>query len=138
MMNQKKVAGSAALKREMSKNVSKNGADFGQLGNAAKLREALDKIEKMAHCDLSNVYPKYRDKFNDMIGGIEREARAALAAPPRNCDLYNDVEDSWQDYKQFRRQTGEAIYFDMVHFWSFAKWLFAPATERKGETDEQK
>lgn len=56
-------------------------------GDAAKLREALVKIEKMAHCDLCNVYPKYRDKFNDMIGGIELEARVALSAPPRNCDV---------------------------------------------------
>lgn len=57
------------------------------VGNAAAMREALEKIEKMAHCDLSNVYPKYRDMFNDKIGGIEREARAALAKPPRNCDV---------------------------------------------------
>lgn len=58
------------------------------VGDTAALREALVKIEKMAHCDLCNVYPKYRDKFNDMIGGIEREARAALRTKeqyePRN------------------------------------------------------
>lgn len=51
------------------------------------MREALIQIEKMAHCDLANVYPKYRGKFNDMIGGIERIARAALSKPPRNCDV---------------------------------------------------
>ena len=34
----------AAHKRELSKHVSKNGADFGQLGGAAKLREAVDAI----------------------------------------------------------------------------------------------
>lgn len=34
----------AALKRELSKNASKNGADFGQLGDVAKLREALEFI----------------------------------------------------------------------------------------------
>ena len=34
----------AAHKRELSKNVSKNGADFGQLGNAAKLREAVKAV----------------------------------------------------------------------------------------------
>lgn len=36
----------AALERELSKNTSKNGADFGQLGDAAKLREALATIRK--------------------------------------------------------------------------------------------
>ena len=36
--------------RELSKNVSKNGADFGQLGDAAKLREALKHInDRLPH-----------------------------------------------------------------------------------------
>ncbi len=76
----------AALKRER--------------GDCARLREALVKIEKMAHCDLWNVYPKYRDKFNDKIGGIEREARAALAAPPRNCDV-GTVEEQFARFRKF-------------------------------------
>ena len=38
----------AAHKRELSKDVSKNGADFGQLGDVAKLREALEKVIEIA------------------------------------------------------------------------------------------
>ena len=38
----------AAHKRELSKNASKNGGDFGQLGDAAKLREALVKCREIA------------------------------------------------------------------------------------------
>ena len=77
----------AALKREMSKNVSKNGADFGQLGNAAKLREALD--------DTVGLLEGILEAFKQGTGGVYTsdvseaidKARAALAAPARNCDV---------------------------------------------------
>lgn len=73
--------------------------------NNMAMREALVKIEKMAHCDLTNVYPRYRDKFNDKIGGIEREARAALAAPPRNCD-HGTAEEQCDRFLRFCQSRG--------------------------------
>jgi hypothetical protein len=93
-------------------------------GDCAKMREALVKIEKIAHCDLCNVYPKYRDKFNDKIGGIEREARAALAAPPRNCDrpecaTTKAAQDMWR-----REDGGKTAYYE---------WLLA--TYKEGGND---
>ena len=49
----------AAYKREMSKNVSKNRADFGQLGDCAKLREAqsIERIVRDAIIDYQEMYP---------------------------------------------------------------------------------
>ena len=78
----------AAGKRDhLSRRAIKVPIEVLPTGNAAAMFEALMRIEKMAHCDLCNVYPQYRDKFNGIIGGIEREARTALAASPRNCDV---------------------------------------------------
>lgn len=70
-------------------------------GNAAAMREALIEIEKMAHCDLTNVYPKYRNKFNNLVGGIERIARAALSEPARQCDVGTAEEQGERCMAQF-------------------------------------
>ena len=101
-------------------------------GNQMKMREALENIAgyaETARCHTEDAH------VLGYLEQIEKWAEVAISAPARNCDLYNDVEDAWQDHKQFRRQTGEDVYFDMVHFWPFAKWLLAPAAERKGECD---
>lgn len=57
----------AALKRELSKNVSKNGDDFGQLGDAAKLREALKTVKR------------YLDGYTVNVPEMRRQVDAALA-----------------------------------------------------------
>lgn len=107
-----------------------NSPTYGEhpnVGNAAKMRETIEWLKERL---TAAVYDGSLD-VHEALDKID----AALSAPARNCDLYNDVEDAWQDHKQFRRQTGEDVYFDMVHFWPFAKWLLAPAAERKGECD---
>ena len=58
------------------------------------MHDALVAIEKLAHCDLGCVYKKYRHHFDDIIGGIERIARAALKKPPRNCDVGSATEQA--------------------------------------------
>lgn len=85
----------AARKREMSKIASKNGADFGQLGDAAALREALvGLIDGICfHCDLSG----------DCKGAPcekMQKAKAALAAPPRNCDV-GTAEEQAERYGRY-------------------------------------
>jgi hypothetical protein len=97
-----------------------------QVGNAAKMREALTKISK------SSTYAlKYRHKgldYRDLQGYIEEmgeDARSALSAPPRNCDLYATRSDAWV---AFRKKNQQAWYEDL-HL-SFPDWLFA---EAKGE-----
>lgn len=91
-------------------------------GNAAALREALTEIEAMAHCDLANVYPAHREKFDKMIGGIESVARAALAVPARNVDR---PECATRDgsYNTWYRETWEMSREDCPD-WSV--WLFSP------------
>ena len=67
----------ATHKREMSKNVSKNEADFGQLGDAAAMCEALRKINGLCGVGVVEI-----SSFE--IGSICDDA---LSAPPRNCDV---------------------------------------------------
>lgn len=121
----------AALKRELSKNVSKNGADFGQLGDAAKLREAL----KRAWLFVSAT----RESFAFVHEGrIERDKLcedidAALAAPPRNCDLARD----WMRDLYAHFQPPASVKREMPPEWvdavmAFCRWLIAPATEQEG------
>lgn len=55
----------AAHKRELSKNMSKNGADFGQLGDAAKLREAIS--------NLRTALKEIRDDVLDMVMNYKSE-----------------------------------------------------------------
>lgn len=62
--------------------------DCHGLGNVARLREALEKIERLNHYNLGCIRSdKARHEFDEKISEIERIAKAALAAPPRNCDV---------------------------------------------------
>ena len=87
-------------------------------GDAAKLREAVDYLcERMADMDAT-------------FDPSEVEClRAALSAPPRNCDrpecaTTKAAQDVWR-----REDGGKTAYYE---------WLFAPAAEQKGESNEQK
>ena len=86
----------AALKRE--RGISRGGAE-AQSGNATKIRKALAEIRDAAHVWIS-------------IGGISARrtiemafevATAALAEPPRNCDV-GTVEEQCARYIRFCRQ----------------------------------
>lgn len=53
----------------------------------------------------------------------------ALSEPPRNCENYDNKTDAETGFVE---ETGEDD--SSQHYWQmFANWLFAPATERKGE-----
>ena len=53
-----------------------------QVGNAAKMRDALDKLLNFLRWAYAQDYPVSRDKLADAIDiGV-----AALSATPRNCD----------------------------------------------------
>lgn len=106
----------AALKLEMSKAASKNGADFGQLGDCSKLREALidvvKRIEAYVGCDHHTFHPTATtcDGITSVgkcckIGTCAAifKARAALAAPPRNCDVGTAEEQDNRFAYQFCR-----------------------------------
>lgn len=89
----------------------------GKLGNAAAMREALEFVAHM----YDSPYTTY-----DVLVAV-RKARAALSAPPRNCDRYshNEALQIWAAEKE----NGENGCFD--------EWLFATA-EKKGEGDGSK
>jgi hypothetical protein len=79
-----------AHRRELSKNVSKNGADFGQLGDAAKLREALIEIRDICQrvgAAISPLSKRYKSQECRAVNQCFRNAVATLAEPPRNCDV---------------------------------------------------
>ena len=51
------------------------------------------------------------------------KAKAALAAPPRNCDKYATYD------------AAKCAWYKEPIATLFSRWLFAPATERKGDCD---
>ena len=56
--------------------------DCNHLGNAAKMREALEQAQRVLHCAIGADIIKGEDAhkaFNTVI--------AAISAPPRNCDI---------------------------------------------------
>lgn len=74
---------------------------------------------------------------------VIKKAKAALAAPPRNCDRFDDLKSAQRHYIEHGCQKGLGMLVDgeIRKFpWKsqFEKWLFAPATEQKGETDGSK
>ena len=113
----------AAHKRELSKNTSKNGADFGQLGDAAKLREAVGYILKYADCAACRDHDEHTRHYIDQI---RKWAQAALAAPARNCDRFATVKEATE---AFAREQ------DMPHpcpDFTFSRWLLTPVKKEGG------
>ena len=86
------------------------------------MREALVKIERLNHYDLGCIRSdKRRYEFDEKILEIERTAKAALSAPPRNCDRFVDEDDAfaaWHDTLE---------YGDVVSIRNAFRWLFDEA-----------
>lgn len=71
------------------------------------------------------------------------ETMAALAAPPRNCDRFADLNSAQRYYIEHGCPKGLGMLVDgeiRKAPWKsqFEKWLFAPAEEQKGENDGRK
>lgn len=103
-------------------------------GNAATLREALaafvDSIQWLCDGDERGIFKK---QFAPLLS----EARAALAAPARNCDRFKtEVEamEEWNKYPQSRYKGcrvcphGDTSMVSPTHL-TLAEWLFAPAKD---------
>lgn len=97
-------------------------------GNATEMREAL------LRCDAIAQLPETRELQS--IKDMRIIISAALAAPPRNCDMPlvvdgpadNDADKAWIVFKHHNPDA----YFDVSGLLRCIDWLFAPATERKG------
>ena len=96
-----------------------------EAGDAAKLREALDEL-------VANIEMRSSTFGLNVIVDTKTylDAKAALAAPPRNCDRYTTFNDAiraladklgWHDGK-----------WNSERYCILAQWLFAPATEKEG------
>jgi len=110
----------AALKRELSKICPKTGGDFGQLGDYAKLREALKAAKK------------YLDGYTVNILELRRTVDTALAAPPRNCDVpYNDRVEMYGAFKDWCNARGHTMNPKLAC--DAFDWLLAHATKKEGD-----
>lgn len=90
------------------------------VGNGAKTHEALDRIKNTANSALTAL--SFGNDTSSYLWGIIRECASALAAPVRNCDRFNTLEDALSGWREV--SPDESGPFD--------NWLFA---EAKGETD---
>ena len=98
-----------------------------QIGNAAALREALEWVAAFSSDDY--VDDEYSVDGENLQRAAER-ARAALAAPARNCDRFTNWHDAMRD-EYFTRSTPGNVkgypYGDDKRWREFCDWLFATA-----------
>lgn len=106
---------------------------IGERGNAAKLREALEKIHTIAKTFIdATKMRRVTDSARLDVSNIKDLADAALAtlaAPPRNCDRFATVDEARKAHEEYRgdyiMRASNKFDFPM----KFEAWLFAPATE---------
>ena len=106
--------------------------DCNQLGNTAKMREALERLRERALMDLyENAFvADPSGNYKEFIKRTIKIAESVLSAPPRNCDRFATLDDArntfFADYVPDETRSSAT---------AFAIWLFDKA---KGEADEQK
>ena len=98
-------------------------------GNAAAMREAL-----------TSVYALIADEPDGtpMIDAMKATIEAALAAPPRNCDKMPDIDNLTMHDLAKSPCKSTLEYASREDLLALVRWLLAPATERKGESNESK
>ena len=108
-------------------------------GDAAKLREALAPFPSL--CDWLVVNAS-KLGIPDMVAKLRKrgdKARAALAAPPRNCDRFASVDEARKAHEAICEKYGKCHHGCPLNneehysaFDCFEAWLFAPATAKEG------
>jgi hypothetical protein len=96
-------------------------------GNAAALRVALERIRPLVRAAGVTPYvPERKELIDGALGIID----AALAAPARNCDRFQNWHDAMRE-EYFTRSTPENVkgypYGDEKRWREFCDWLFATA-----------
>ena len=107
-------------------------------GDAAKLREALRECAQYIACvgGIGVGEVTINDNVHLIPEELTQKAIAALAAPPRNCDMPlvvdgpadNNADKAWI---VFKRHNPDA-YFDVPGLLRCIDWLLAAATEKEG------
>ena len=98
------------------------------VGNAAKMREALEQILWCLEWMSDNTENK---SIKDHLAKPIELAKSALSAPPRNCDLLSDAQEALAAIHEDRCYVNNPIDERRLT----VEWLFA---EAKGETDGSK
>jgi hypothetical protein len=145
MLNRLEAAHERELLTKPAENVNSASASdtAGNSGNAAKLREALERVlcwlkrmnaEPLDTLAVSEFTPSYavnrtaKSIIEDNDYHIS-QITAALSAPPRNCDRFASAEEAWDAYDEWvesYRSKGKTEPFNEFG------WLFAHATEKEG------
>lgn len=107
----------AAVVRE-----NRTSKEFRQVGNAATMREALEVARRTLKLVYENAVEFIQPRLADEIIHAGLAIESALAAPPRNCDLYSKDE-----VRLAYHLHGDGL----MTMQAFAEWLYA---EAKGET----
>ena len=122
------------MSHETNEAAKQSVTDCNHLGDAAKMREALNETK--------SVIAKCMDILNSIPGGVEydglidevadelcdlREShvKPALSSPPRNCDMYTTLDDARNAF--FADYVSDETCSSAT---AFAIWLFDKA---KGE-----
>ena len=102
--------------------------DCNGLGNGAKMREALEDTAKALLWYFNDAVTHKWEP--DYIESIAEKIKAALAAPPRNCDLYATEDAAFSAWAKktgaFKGHIGAEAYYQ------YLRWLFDTATQEKG------
>ena len=112
------------MRHETNEAEKQSVIDCNHLGNAARMRDALDKLLNFLRWVYAQDYPVSRDKLADAIDiGV-----SALADTPRNCDrpecaTTKAAQDIWR-----KEDGGKTAYYE---------WLLATYT-KGGTTDGKK
>lgn len=102
-------------------------------GDRAKLREALKKCLLYIACAESAGIGTItlNDKVKLDPKKIIKSAKAALAAPPRNCDMpYNDRVEMYGAFKDWCNAKGHTMEPKLAY--DAFEWLLALATKKEG------
>ena len=125
----------AAAKRERDSTREKSS----QVGNAAAMLEALYAITlidtrmlKRLLCELVEADIFDGGQIRNTIHAVEK-ARQALAATPRNCDLYRtkkELDAAYEKYREYVIMSNSNPFVAKDEMMTKEDWLFA---EAKGE-----
>lgn len=109
-----------------------------------KTREVLTRVHEF----LSNLCKDARcdDHCSECIGAsdLADDVHDLLQKPPRNCDRFATLEDAHKAHREICEEYGacnKACVYKSGHsgtYQCFEAWLFAPATEQKGENGADK
>lgn len=90
-----------------------------EFGDCAKLREALENLyDQICH-----------GETEQHVAANRQMIRAALAAPPRNCDRFATADEAFHAWNNTVDTPGGGTYVGLMD------WLYAPATEQEGGKD---